>query len=81
MLILRGEYAFFVKVSLKTIFGQNRFFVVLRRARKINWIDLKIDLKKRSTKFRTFFENQPPPRENPRSAPDLIHMLIKQVIK
>ena len=40
---------------------------MLRESSKINSVDLK---KKVDKIFEIFFENPPPPRENPRSAPD-----------
>ena len=50
------------KIDTKPCFG---------RARKINLVDLK--KKKSRQNFRNFFENPPPPRENPKSAPELIN--------
>ena len=48
-------------------FAEKRDQTTLRESSKIN----SVDLKKRSTKFSKFFlKICPPPRENPRSAPD-----------
>ena len=63
-----GLFFKILPAALKILQKEGIVCALVGRARKIN----SVDLKKRSTKLSTFFENPPPTfRENPRSAPDM----------